>query len=99
MPVSTDWKIGYVLSWVRNFGVEVNLRSIIAVMPPITGALIRPSIYDSVLKAAPAPGFAQLVERIQELVRARSILIRDIFIIQEPTTLSCGYLIGDVMES
>lgn len=34
VPVSTDWKIGYVLSWVRNFGVEVNLRSIIAVMPP-----------------------------------------------------------------
>lgn len=99
VPVSTDWKIGYVLSWVRSFGVEVNLRSIIAVMPPITGALIRHSIYDSVLKAAPAPGFAQLVERIQELVRARSILIRDIFIIQEPTTLSCGYLIGDVMES
>lgn len=36
VPVRTDWRIGYVLSWVRRFGVEVNLRSIIAVMPPVT---------------------------------------------------------------
>lgn len=35
VPVRTDWRIGYVLSWVRRFGVEVNLRSIIAALPPL----------------------------------------------------------------
>ena len=109
VPVRTDWRIGYVLSWVRRFGVEVNLRSIIAAMPPVTAdtdALNPRGVFDSILEAVPAPGFAYLVERIQANVRGdlgdahvRSVLIREGFILQEPTALSCGYLIGDVMES
>lgn len=109
VPVRTDWRIGYVLSWVRRFGVEVNLRSIIAVMPPVTAdtdALNPRGVFDSILEAVPAPGYSQLIERIQANVRGdlgdahvRSVLVREGFILQEPTALSCGYLIGDVMES
>lgn len=109
VPVRTDWRIGYVLSWVRRFGVEVNLRSIIAAMPPVTAdtdALNPRSVFDSILEAVPAPGYSQLIERIQANVRGdlgdahvRSVLIREGFILQEPTALSCGYLIGDVLEN
>ena len=97
------------MSWVRRFGVEVNLRSIIAAMPPVTAdtdALNPRSVFDSILEAVPAPGYSQLIERIQANVRGdlgdahvRSVLIREGFILQEPTALSCGYLIGDVLEN
>ena len=109
VPVRIDWRIGYVLSWVGRVGVEVNLRSIIGAMPPVTAdtdALNPRSVFDSILEAVPAPGYSQLIERIQANVRGdlgdahvRSVLIREGFILQEPTALSCGYLIGDVLEN
>ena len=109
VSVRTDWKISYVLSWANRFGIEVKLCPILAIMPPVsagaTGAQRARSVFDSILEAVPAPGYAQLIERVQTHVRAhlgddhvRYVLHHEGFALQEPSSLSCGYLMGEVLE-
>ena len=59
VPVRTDWKISYVLSWANRFGIEVKLCPILAIMPPVsagaTGAQRARSVFDSILEAVCPP--------------------------------------------
>lgn len=112
VPVRTQWTVGYVLEWARRFGLEIQLRAIYAVippLPPVVGttpvSLAERQCVDNLRQAVPAPGYAQLVERLATNVRGhlgdehvRSVLRREGMTVLEPSAVSAGYLIGDVLE-
>lgn len=113
VPVRTQWTVGYVLEWARRFGLEIQLRSIFAVIPPLppvgtapaSSPLVERQCVENLRQAVPAPGYAQLVERLATNVRGhlgdehvRSVLHREGLTVLEPSIVSAGYLIGDVLE-